>query len=66
MRNRRRPKYGEPEIVMENLSQAVYDTENTSAASMSFREPLDIALGIIDEDGDFLIYHFDSRRFELY
>jgi hypothetical protein len=34
------------------------------AGSPFFQEPLDVVLGIIDRDGDFFCYHYDSRRFE--
>ena len=32
--------------------------------SVYFSEPLDIVLGHIDSDGEFLVYHYDSRRFQ--
>jgi len=66
MKNRRRPSMGEPAIVVEVLEEPVFDTspENSGAATPYFREPLDIQLGILDEDGDFSTFHFDSRRFE--
>ena len=38
------------------------DAGNDSG-SPYFREPLDIVLGFVDGDGDFITYHFDSRRF---
>jgi len=33
------------------------------SGSPYFREPLDIVLGFLNGDGDFITYHFDSRRF---
>lgn len=65
LKNRRRPAYGEPAIVVEVLSQPVFAKSDDSSTPY-FREPLDMVLGFIDEDGDFLCYHFDSRRFEPY
>lgn len=62
--NRRRPAEGEPALVMEVLQEPVFDPKDPNAASPFFREPLDLVLGILDEDGEFLLYHFDSRRFE--
>ena len=63
-RNRRVPVYGECAIVVSVLPEPVLDPEERSAGSPLFREPLDIVLGILDEDGELLMYHFDSRRFE--
>lgn len=65
LKNRRFPAYGEPTIVMEVLEQPVVDSEH-GAGWPYFREPLDLLLGIVDKDGDFLVYHYDHRRFEPY
>lgn len=54
-----------PYIVVAVLSEAVMDSGKESG-SPYFREPLDITLAEIHSDGDFLIYHYDSRRFEPY
>lgn len=62
LRNRVRPLYDQPGIVIEILDEPVRDLEKTG--SSYYREPLDIVVGIIDEDGDFVFYHFDSGRFE--
>ena len=51
-------------MVIDVLQQAVYDHEERGAGSSYFREPLDIVLGIVDEEGDFLVFYLDSRRFE--
>jgi len=64
LRNRRRPTYGDVAIVIEKLKEPVFDESEKSAGSAYFREPLDLIIGIIDDDGDFLCYHVDSRRFE--
>jgi len=65
MKNRKKPAEGEPAIVMEVLSEPVFDSNpsQSGASTPYFREPLDISLGLIDDD-DFDIYFFDSRRFE--
>ena len=65
LKNRRFPAYGEPTIVMEVLEQPVVDSEH-GAGWPYFHEPLDLLLGIVDKDGDFLVYHYDRRRFEPY
>jgi len=33
---------------------------------LDFREPLDIALGVLGNEGELLIFHYDCRRFEPY
>lgn len=67
LRNRRYPRNGKPAIVLEVLQRPVIDDEEDSGSTY-VRELLDIVLGsFIDEGehrGDFLSWHFDSRRFE--
>ena len=63
MKNRRSLAYGEPAIVVDVLDNGLMDTEH-GCGSVYFREPLDLVLGFIDEDGDFSTLYYDSRRFE--
>lgn len=67
LRNRHFPQYGVPAVVLEVLDVPVRDSEQESGCTY-FREPLDIVLGVfLDEGehrGDFLAWHFDSRRFQ--
>ncbi|MEI8158478.1 MAG: hypothetical protein WCH60_16560 [Burkholderiales bacterium] len=65
MKNRSKPAYSEPVIVMEVLTPPVFDTSKEMAGSNLFREPLTLVLGLHDTDGDFLLFHYDGRRFEL-
>lgn len=65
MKNRRTPDYDVPMIVVEVLSQSVIDSTFESG-SVYFRERLDIILGFVDEDDEFYMLHYDSRRFEPY
>ena len=65
LKNRRFPTYGQPAIVVERLSAPILDHETESGMTY-YREPLDLLLGILHRDGDFLVYHFDSRRFQPY
>jgi hypothetical protein len=65
MRNRSKPAYAEPVIVMEVLNPPVYDANEGKEGSNLFREPLTLVLGLHDSDGDFLMFHYDGRRFEL-
>ena len=52
-----------PFVVVEILPEIVMNTEE-SAGITYFREPLDIVLGQIDEEGDFIFFHYDSRRIQ--
>jgi len=62
LRNKKKPRYGEPAIVVEVLAQPVFGKTDESGSAY-FREPLDLVAGFIDTDGDFVVFHFDSRRF---
>lgn len=63
MRNRRTPDYGTPVVVVEILSDFPIDEEH-GPGSGYYRERLDIILGFVDDDGEFSMFHYDSRRFE--
>lgn len=60
MKNKTAPLYGESAVVVER-KEAVFCTKADSG-SPYFMEPLDIVLGIVDEDDDFILLHLDSRR----
>jgi len=68
MKNKQRPAYDEPAIVVEVLTAAVFDRKSgIESESPLFREPLDLVLGLFArDDEDFLLFHYDSRRFEPY
>lgn len=67
LKNRRVPRSDQPAVVLEVLAEPVFDSEKDSG-SPYFREPLDVVLGLFVDDGphrgDFLNWHFDSRRFQ--
>ena len=65
MKNRSKPAYGEPVIVLEVLNPPVFDKSEKTSGTNLFREPLTLVLGMHDSDGDFLLYHYDGRRFEI-
>ena len=65
MQNKSKPDYGQPAIVVEVLSEPRVDNTK-SAGSPYYDEPLDLRLGFIDDQGDFVILLFDSRRFRPY
>jgi hypothetical protein len=64
LRNKRLPRVGEPAIVVEVLEAPI--RADSDAGSAYFCEPLDIVLGVLDPDGDFVTFYFDKRRFEPY
>lgn len=56
-----------PFVVVETLKTPVFDNDKSGGSgSQYFREPLDIILGSTNSDGEFLTYHYDSRRFQAY
>ncbi|KAH3759398.1 hypothetical protein Pelo_8764 [Pelomyxa schiedti] len=61
LKNKKLPE--ECGIVVEVLEVAVTDPRK-SAGTPYFHEPLDIKIGVIDKDGDFMIFHYDKRRFQ--
>ncbi len=63
LKNRRFPAYGQPAMVVEVIDPPLIDHED-EAGSPYYREPLGLLLGILHQDGDFLVYHFDPRRFQ--
>lgn len=66
LKNRRGPAYGEPAIVMQVLTTPILDPTASDSGSPYFREPLTVVLGQVSESGDFLCFHYDGRRMELY
>lgn len=63
MKNRTRPDYDEPAIVVDLLTEPVFGASD-EPGSAYFREPLDLRAGVLDNDEEFVIYHFDARRFQ--
>lgn len=62
LKNRKRPRPNEPAVVIDILATPFYDQENGSGTPY-FREPMDLVLGMVDDDGEFIIFHYDARRF---
>ena len=67
LKNKRIPHYGQPAVVIEVLETPVLDCEG-EAGSTYFREPLDLVLGLLWDEGpargEFVTFHYDSRRFQ--
>ncbi len=64
LKNKPVPEYNEPAIIWEILPAPICDnTKGHGAGSRHFNEPLDIVLGVMDEN-EFVLLHYDSRRLE--
>lgn len=63
LRNKRLPNYFEPAVVVEVLETPVIDTTQ-DFGSPYYLERLDVKLGVLNEEGDFVCFLFDSNRFE--
>lgn len=64
MRNRMLPKYGEVVIVSHVYTEPVFDTTDSSGLP-GFNESFDIRIAMLDDDGDLVEMHADSRRYRL-
>ncbi len=62
LKNRKLPKKYQPAVVVAVLDTPILNIEDNSG-SPYFREPLDIVLGVVSEDGVFNTYYYDKRRF---
>jgi len=60
MKHKKRPDH-EPAIVVEVLDQPILDEDK--AGSQYWHEPLDVKIAMRDDDGEFVAYYFDKRRF---
>lgn len=61
LRNRYFPAPGAPAVVLGFAPGRVSDERNPGSAL--FDEPLDLQLGVIEGDGDLIVFHYDRRRF---
>ncbi|AEG00661.1 hypothetical protein [Methylomonas methanica] len=63
LKDRKIPHEGDPAIVVRVLDEPVFDV-TAEPGTPYFREPYDIVLGVIQVDGQFITYHYNSQRFE--
>jgi hypothetical protein len=63
LKNKNFPLHGQPAIVIQILDSPLYDN-TAQIGSHIYREPHDLILGVIMDNGDFLTFHFDKRRFK--
>jgi len=65
MRNRRFPSSDGVAIVTKVYPEPIYDDKAKDSGSPQFHDPMTVVLGVIDEDGDFVEFHYDGHRFEV-
>jgi len=66
LKNKKLPYINQPTIVIQLLKEPLIDRLDEDAGSSYYREPLDIILGLFDDKDEFLMFHYDKRRFEPY
>jgi|JFJP01.1.fsa_nt_gi hypothetical protein len=63
LQNKEFPLDDQEAIVVSVLDKPFEDNQS-ECDSPYFKEQLDLILGLVDKDGDFITCYFDSRRFE--
>jgi len=63
LKNKKYPKEDQVAVVIQQLDEPIIQGERDSG-SPYFREPLDLKLGVLDDDGDLMVFHYDKQRFE--
>lgn len=63
LKNKKFPLYNQPSIVVDHMDSPFISNQDETG-SPYFQERLDLKLGLIDDDGDYVVYTFDSRRFK--
>jgi hypothetical protein len=66
LKNRLRPVEGEPGIVVEVLTEPIVSEPEGDSGSPYYRERLDIRIGVLGKNEQFMVFHYDSRRFTDY
>jgi len=62
LKNKKYPEEEQLVMVIQELEEPIIQSERDSGTPY-FREPLDLILGVLDQDGDLMLYHYDKRRF---
>jgi len=62
--NRRYPRPGTAGIVTRIFPVPIKDTTKSEAGSPYFNEELNVSIGVIDSDGDFVEFTYDSKRLQ--
>lgn len=58
LKNKRFPQYGEPCIIIHKYPEPIKEID------ASYTEELDIQVGLISSDDEFLCFNYDSKRFK--
>ena len=64
-KNKRCPELSQRAVVSYVYPVAIFSSAGDRSGTSYEFEPLDIRLAFIDEDGDYMKYAYDSRRFRL-
>ncbi|MDM8558999.1 hypothetical protein [Candidatus Parabeggiatoa sp. HSG14] len=64
LKNKKYPKEEQLAMVVQELEEPVIQGERDSGTPY-FREPLDLILGVLDQEDDLMLFHYDKRRFEI-
>lgn len=65
LQNKKLPELNQPAIVVEVFEKPRFET-NRDPGSPYYAEALDLILGLITPEGEFLTFCYDQRRFEPY
>jgi hypothetical protein len=65
LKNKKLPEPNQPAIIVEVFDEPRFETSR-DPGSPYYAEPLDLVLGIMTKEGEFLTFYFDKRRFEPY
>lgn len=63
LKNKKVPDEEQCAVVVDIVKESNLQGDRDSG-SPYYREPLDLALAVLDKNGDLVVYHYDQRRFE--
>jgi hypothetical protein len=66
LKSKKLPYMNQPAVVIQLLEKPLINRLDEEAGSPYYREPLDIILGVFDDEDEFLMFYYDKRRFEPY
>jgi hypothetical protein len=64
LKNKKYPGENQFAVVIQQLDNPIIQIERDSGTPY-FREPLDLMLAVLDNEGDLLVFHYDKRRFNI-
>ncbi|WP_128330898.1 hypothetical protein [Apibacter sp. HY039] len=66
LKNRKKPEYNQPAIVIEVLEEPINEHINDKVGVSNLNEKLSLALGFLSENNEFQISYYSQKRFEHY